>query len=425
MKSLLGTPLTLPCGAILANRIVKAATSEGLADSRNRATSRLATLYARWGQSGAGLLLSGNIQVDRGHLERPGNVVLDSDDGLDALSQVASAGRSGGSHFWAQLSHPGRQVSDLINPEPLSPSAVDIDLPRGLGFSFATPREMTGPEIAKTVAQFAAAAGRAKRAGFSGVQFHAAHGYLISQFLSPLSNTRADHWGGSLENRSRFLLAVLAAGREAVGAAFPIGIKLNASDFQKGGFSSAECIQLVSELNATSLDLIELSGGSLEQPKVVGITFKEEGVDGRRDSTIKREAYFLEFAAAVRAVASMPVLVTGGFRTASAMIAAIEDGELDLIGMARPFIADPTIAERLILGGVAVAPSPEASLSVAELMQWFNMQIERLADGQLPNPALGGSDAAAQFAALEQRKMCALMADRGQIQQLLPAVSGA
>ena len=275
----LSKPLDLPCGATLSNRICKAAMSEGLADANNHATPRLETLYRRWSNSGAGLLLSGNVQVDRWHLERPGNIVLDDESGMAALTAMAKAGTAGGAHFWLQLSHTGRQVSDAINPAPLAPSSVEIDVPRGLGFTFAPPKEMTEADIHKVIGQFAFSARQARVAGFTGVQLHAAHGYLLSQFLSPLSNRRTDQWGGSLENRSRFLLEVIAAVRSAVGPDFPIGIKLNSSDFQKGGFTNAECIQLVHILNDSTLDLLELSGGSLEQPKVVGLALKEEGED--------------------------------------------------------------------------------------------------------------------------------------------------
>ncbi len=267
MRDLLSQPLELPSGAVLPNRLVKAAMSEGLADADNHSTPRLETLYRRWATSGVGLLLSGNIQVDRRHLERPGNVVLDDESGLDALRALTEAGKSGGAHFWAQLSHTGRQVDSAINPEPLSPSNVEIDLPRGAGFSFAPPRPMSEAQIAEAIAQFGRSAALARRAGFTGVELHAAHGYLISQFLSPLSNRRTDRWGGSLENRARFLLAVIAAVRAAVGPDFPIGIKLNTSDFQKGGFTNAECLRLVERLNGSTLDLLELSGGSLEQPR--------------------------------------------------------------------------------------------------------------------------------------------------------------
>jgi 2,4-dienoyl-CoA reductase-like NADH-dependent reductase (Old Yellow Enzyme family) len=196
-----------------------AAMSEGLADPDNQATPRLEALYRRWANSGTGLLFSGNFQVDRWHLERPSNVVLDEETDLPALAAVAVAGKARGNQFWAQLSHTGRQVSDAINPAPLSPSSVEIEVPRGLGYTFAKPREMTEADIDHAIGQFAFAAEYAEGAGFTGVQLHAAHGYLISQFLSPLSNRRTDRWGGSLENRSRFLLAII----DAVGSDFPIG----------------------------------------------------------------------------------------------------------------------------------------------------------------------------------------------------------
>lgn len=413
MTNLLSKPLDLPCGARLSNRLCKAAMSEGLADANNHVTPRLVTLYRRWSESGAGLLLSGNVQVDRWHLERPGNVVLDDGSGLAALAALARAGTAGGAHFWLQLSHTGRQVESAINTAPLAPSCVEVDLPRALGFTFAPPREMTEADIEVVIDQFAFAARQARSAGFTGVQLHAAHGYLLSQFLSPLSNRRTDRWGGSLENRARLLLAVLAAVRSAVGHDFPLGIKLNASDFQKGGFTNADCLELVGLLNDSSLDLLELSGGSLEQPKVVGVSLKDEGEDGRRESTVKREAYFVEFAGAVRLAARMPVMVTGGFRTAAGMIAALEGGELDVVGLGRPLLADPLTPARLLAGEIERAPSPEASLNVFHLMGWFNVQIERLADGLDPELSLGGPEAVAEFKAIEQKVMAALLERRG------------
>jgi 2,4-dienoyl-CoA reductase-like NADH-dependent reductase (Old Yellow Enzyme family) len=408
----LARPIELPCGAVLANRLAKAAMSEGLADARNHSTPRLETLYRRWAGSGAGLLLSGNIQVDRWHLERPGNVVIEDAGGRIALVRLAQAGRSRGAHFWAQLSHTGRQVSSHLNPAPLSPSAVEIDVIRGAGFSFATPRPMTDAEIGRAIEQFAFAAGEAQAAGFTGVSLHAAHGYLISQFLSPLANRRTDRWGGSLENRSRFLLEVIAAVRAVVGPDFPIGAKLNASDFQKGGFTNAECVELVKVLNTAGLDLLELSGGSLEQPKVVGIAIKDEGEDGPRPSMVAREAYFVAFAGAVRAVARMPVMVTGGFRTAAGMVEALEKGELDVVGLGRPLIADPDAPHRLLAGEIDKLPAPEASLNLFHLLPWNNMQIERLADGLDPDLTLSGEAAAEAFKDLEGRYMTALLQHR-------------
>jgi 2,4-dienoyl-CoA reductase-like NADH-dependent reductase (Old Yellow Enzyme family) len=412
MTSTLAAPLALPCGAVLPNRICKAAMSEGLADAENHSTPHLEVLYRRWAHSGAGLLLSGNVQVDRMHLERPLNLVLDDDQGMEQLKALAKAGTEGGAHFWLQLSHTGRQVSELINPAPLAPSCVQVDVPRALG-TFAPPREMTETDIAKAVAQFTFAAQKTQEAGFTGVELHAAHGYLLSQFLSPLTNRRTDRWGGSLENRSRLLLNTIASIRAAVGPAFPIGIKLNSSDFQKGGFTHAECLELVKLLNHSTLDLLELSGGSLEQPKPFGVTFKDEGEDAPRASTVKREAYFVEFAGAVRKVATMPVMVTGNFRTVSGMTAALEAGELDIIGLGQPMICDPSTPMKVIRGEVDRIVDIGKTLNPFHLLGWLNYQIERLADGLDPDLKLSGEEAAERFAEIEEKNMSALLERRG------------
>ena len=412
MTNPLSQPIDLPSGARLSNRLVKAAMSEGIGDVNNHSTPRLETLYRRWARSGAGLLLSGNIQIDRSHLERPLNVVVEEDGGFTELQALAEAGKSGGAHFWAQISHTGRQVMGEINPEPLAPSAVEVEVIRGTGKLFAPPREITPSEIENVISRFAFAARRVREAGFTGVQLHAAHGYLISQFLNPRTNKRTDKWGGSLENRARFLIDVLAAVREAVGPDFPVAIKLNASDFQKGGFTNAECIEVVRMLNDTTLDLIELSGGSLEQPKVMNVTTQDEGEDKPRESTIKREAYFVDFAARIRAVASMPIMVTGGFRTGSAMIEALERGDLDLIGIGRPMTADPDFPKKLLSGEIEGAPQDKPSSVLIDTLSWSNIQIERMADGHEPDLTLVPAQATEQFFAIESGNTAALLEHR-------------
>ena len=397
----LDRPLVLPSGATLPNRLAKAAMSEGLADAANHSTTRLDALYRRWAGSGAGLLLTGNIQVDRRHLERPNNVVIDDESGRAQLARLAEAGRSQGAHFWAQLSHTGRQVSSEINGAPLSASDVDVDIIREAGLHFAKPKPMTEAEIRHAIAQFAFAAAEVQRAGFTGVSLHAAHGYLISQFLSPLANRRDDDWGGSLQNRSRFLIEVIAAVRNAVGPRFPVGIKLNASDFQKGGFTNAECLELVDTLNEVGLDLLELSGGSLEQPKVVGVALTDEGEDGAQAGIVTREGYFIAFAGAVREVAAMPVMVTGGFRSTAGMVDALDGGDLDVVGVGRPLITDPEAARRLLAGELDHLPTP--TLHVLHIQPWHNMQLERLGDGLEPDPGLTGEAAVCAFVELEPR----------------------
>ena len=264
-------PLTLPCGGVLSNRLCKAAMTEGLAGADGIPGAALNRLYGIWSDGGAGLLLSGNVQIDRDHLERPGNVVVDAepdDSTRTALRAWAEAGTRAGNHFWAQISHAGRQCQKIINPHPKAPSAVKLGLPGG---QFGEPVAMTAEDIAGVVTGFARCARVLKEAGFTGVQLHSAHGYLLSQFLSPRSNQRTDQWGGSLENRARLLLDSVAAVRTAVGPEFPIGVKLNSADFQRGGFDFTESLQVAKWLEAAGVDLLEISGGTYEQPRLLNV----------------------------------------------------------------------------------------------------------------------------------------------------------
>ncbi len=362
---MLESSLTLPSGQKLKNRIAKAAMTEGLSDAENRATVRLETLYRRWGAGGAGLLISGNIMVDRRYLERPGNVVFDgpqSDDQIARLRAWTGAAREGGANIWAQLSHAGRQTPKIINAEPVAPSAVPIDLPGG---QFAPPRALAVHEIEDIVARFANAASIAKQAGFTGVQVHSAHGYLVSEFLNPRANTRDDEWGGSLENRARLLLRIVEAVRAQVGSGFTVSVKLNSSDFQKGGFAPGESIQVARWLEGAGVDLIEVSGGSYEQPAMMDMDGMEARYEEeKRESTRAREAYFLVYAEEMRAAVKTPLMVTGGFRTRAGMEAALASGACDVIGMARPLCVDPNIPAKLLTGAADTAPSYEKSLRV-------------------------------------------------------------
>src|SRR6202140_3129841 len=258
--------LTLPNGTALPNRIAKAAMEENMANAEHAPSAALLQLYRVWADGGAGLILTGNVMIDRRAMTGPGGVVLEDPSQLQAFRNWARIGRAKGAQFWLQLNHPGRQMMKNLGQETWAPSAVPLDLGKHSKM-FATPKAMTEQDVHEVIARFVNAARLGEQAGFSGVQIYAAHGFLISQFLSPLTNRRTDRWGGSLGIRARLLLEVITAVRRAVGPRFPIGIKLNASDFQKGGFTHAECIELVKLLNRVGLDLLELSGGSLEQPK--------------------------------------------------------------------------------------------------------------------------------------------------------------
>ncbi|MEW6168215.1 MAG: NADH:flavin oxidoreductase/NADH oxidase family protein [Pseudomonadota bacterium] len=397
MSDLLSQPLPLPCGAVLPNRLCKAAMTEGLADAWLRATERHVRLYRRWSEGGAGLLLTGNVMIDRRVLERPGNVAIDRNGGFAQLQAWARAGTVAGNQLWMQLSHAGRQSPRYVTGEPLGPSAVQLEM---LG-NYARPRALREDEILDFIQRFARAAVTAREAGFTGVQIHAAHGYLLSAWLSPVTNRRDDAWGGSIENRARFLIETLRATRTAVGADFPISVKLNSDDFRKNGFSHAECLRVVELLNGESVDLLEISGGTYEQPRLLGFAGRRESAEPQRQSTIAREAYFLDYAAKIRTVAKMPLMVTGGFRTRSGMEAALQEGACDVIGLGRPLCTDPDFPKRLLARETDEAPryektvklgasrwlsaaSPVFFIKIVNVLGqqgWYYQQLFRLADG--------------------------------------------
>ncbi|TDF37462.1 NADH:flavin oxidoreductase/NADH oxidase family protein [Alteromonadaceae bacterium M269] len=341
MTSPLAQTLTLPCGVILPNRLAKSAMTEGLADKFDRPTRRHNQLYRTWSEGGTGLHITGNVMIDKRYLERAGNVVLEDDKYLELFKHWAEEGTAGGNQLWVQLNHPGRQCPRLINSKPLSPSDVQLDI---LG-NFGKPKAMTEEDIQEVIQRFARSAALVKQAGFTGVQIHCAHGYLLSQFLSPKINQRTDEWGGSLENRARIIREIIREVRSAVGDDFPISVKLNSADFQKGGFSLEDCIQVSQWLGEDSVDLLEISGGNYEQLSLMGVEPTEV-----RESTRKREAYFIEYAEKIKASANIPIMVTGGFRSRDVMENAIEKGETDVIGLARPLCTQPNCSSKFIKG---------------------------------------------------------------------------
>ena len=358
------THLTLPCGAQIPNRLCKAAMTEGLASPQGEPTEALERLYGIWSDGGAGLLLSGNVQIDGDHLERPGNVIIDSEPSeamQGALGRWAAAGTRSGNHFWAQISHAGRQCQKIVNPQPKAPSAVKLGLPGG---QFGEPQPMTEEDIEAVITGFARCAKVVIDAGFTGVQLHAAHGYLLSQFLSPRSNQRQDQWGGSLENRARLLLASVSRVRAAVGPNVPISVKLNSADFQRGGFDFDESLQVAKWLEQASVDLIEISGGTYEQPRLLNLDgmepVEEQSIAA---STRAREAYFVDFAEAMHKEVSIPLMVTGGLRRLDAMKLALESGAADMIGIGRPMCVI-TDAPAQLLSGVKELPRFEDTLSL-------------------------------------------------------------
>jgi 2,4-dienoyl-CoA reductase-like NADH-dependent reductase (Old Yellow Enzyme family) len=381
-----GAPFTLANGAVLKNRVAKAAMSEQLADGRHDPTVKLERLYRTWAENEIGLLISGNVMIDRGHLGEAKNVVLDDDSDVQAFRRWTAAGRAHGTHFWAQLNHPGKQTPKFLTKEPVAPSAIALG--GGLEQTFNTPRALTEAEIQAVIGKFARCAQLAKEVGFTGVQIHGAHGYLVSQFLSPLHNQRTDRWGGSPENRLRFVVEVYRAIRAAVGAGFPVGIKLNSADFQKGGFSEEESMAVVQALAREGIDMVEISGGTYESPAMVGAPKQPV-----KASTQQREAYFLAYAEKVRKLVATPLMVTGGFRSSAGVEAALAGGATDFIGLARPLAVEPGLASRLINdpGYRIDMKMPTTGSKLVDQMTflaitWYEHQLARIGNGKAPLP---------------------------------------
>ncbi|MBE1576094.1 NADH:flavin oxidoreductase/NADH oxidase family protein [Amycolatopsis roodepoortensis] len=383
-RELLAEPLKLRCGAILPNRLAKAALSEQLGDRRNRPTAELTELYRTWSRGGAGTLITGNVMVDPTALGEPRNVAVPREPDATAFEPWARSADGTESRVWVQLNHPGRQSPRFLSRQPVAPSAVPFG-DRGIRSVFATPRALTVGEIEAIIDRFGVAARTVLDAGFAGIQIHGAHGYLVSQFLSPLTNRRTDGWGGDALRRRRFLLEVVARVRAEVGDSVPIAVKLNSADFQRGGFSEEESLEVVRELGEAGIDLLEVSGGTYEKAAMMG---------SAKASTLSREAYFLDYAAKARQVSDVALMVTGGFTSAQGMAEALRSGALDVIGLGRPLIVDPALPGRLLDGEDVRArrTAPKTGLRLADSLleiQWHTQQMHRVAAGKPVDPRLG------------------------------------
>ncbi len=397
---MLGEAFALPSGARFKNRVAKAAMTEGLAGRDGVPNDDHVRLYRRWAAGGIGLSITGNVQIDRAHLERPGNVICDgplTGGATAAWARWAAAATEHDTQAWVQISHAGRQTQKIVNAHPKAPSAVVLGLPGG---QFGVPVPLTDAEILALIARFAQVAVTARAAGFGGVQIHAAHGYLISQFLSPLANLRTDAWGGSLENRARFLVETVKAVRAAVGDDFGVGVKLNSADFQKGGFGFDDCIIVAGWLKDLGVDLLEISGGTYEQPAMMDFAGMTPPEQPKQASSRAREAYFVDLAKALMLGRTPPLLVTGGFRTLAGMEAALDTG-IAMVGIARPLCATPECVAEILAGHSDELPRPEQALRVgpgwlgpnspSKLVRavngfaaqaWYYQQLRRVAAGE-------------------------------------------
>ncbi|MFB6835775.1 NADH:flavin oxidoreductase/NADH oxidase family protein [Streptomyces sp. NPDC056361] len=381
MTSELFSPLTLRSGGVLKNRIAKAAMEENMADDRQLPDRRLLSLYRRWAAGGTGLLITGNVMVHAEALTGPAGVVLDEHAPLHPFSEWAKAGKFGGGAIWMQINHPGRQVTADMPGVVWGPTDIGVNLGKHSG-RFGKPTAMTAQQIQETVARYAVTARRAEEAGFDGVEIHAAHGYLLSQFLSPLVNKRTDRWGGSLENRARMLLDIVRAVRASVSPSFAVAVKLNSADFQRGGFDADDARQVIETLEPLGVDMVELSGGSYESPAMTG-----RPAD---DRTQAREAYFLDLARDLVRTSPLPLMLTGGI-TRRVTAERVLDSGVSVLGMGTALAVTPDLPELWRRGREAdrtmrpVTWSDKALASAAGMAQ-VRHQMRRLARGRATKP---------------------------------------
>lgn len=381
MTSPVFSPFILPCGITLPNRLAKAAMEENMADVGQIPGPTLLRLYTSWANGGTGLLITGNVMVDGRAMTGPGGVVLDRHSDIAPFKAWARAAKQNNTRVFMQLNHPGRQVYASMGGDVLSPSDVSIDLGKH-SHLFSKPRAMTQQDIDQLIQRFADSAIKSEQAGFDGVQIHAAHGYLISQFLSPLTNKREDEYGGSIENRMRLLIAVIKAIRAQVAPTFAVTVKINSADFQRGGFDADDAKVVVLAMNELAVDLVELSGGSYESPAMQGNT-----ADGR---TLQREAYFLDFAKEIAQVAKMPVMTTGGVRRLAIAEEVLAQG-IDIVGMGTALAMNPALPNDWKKDGSLSAHNPmvqwkDKTLSAVATMAVIKCQLQHMGKAKPPKP---------------------------------------
>lgn len=379
-ENLLFTPITLPNGTTIKNRFFKSAMSEGMGTKNFQPKKNIATLYKRWAEGGTGLIITGNIMIDPKGTAEPGNIVFDKNSNMEILKDWAKQGQQHGAKVMVQLNHPGKQAPKTIAKETVAPSAVPLG--NGLNKLFSTPRALTTSKVEELVQKFITSAKVAKEAGFSGIQIHAAHGYLISQFLSPHDNRRTDKYGGSLENRMRFLKEIYLGMREELGKDFPIGIKINSTDFKEDGLTEDDSLETIVELANLGLDFVEISGGTYERPAMMGAT-----------STSSNKVFFAEYSKKLKQKVNIPVIVTGGIRSINAMNTLLNDNTTDFIGIARPLTIDPNIPNKIKQGTYTIVETTRVSTGVKKLdkifgsllgIVYYQVLMQNIAKGKEP-----------------------------------------
>lgn len=351
---LLQNKLELPCGATLRNRLAKSPMSDSLGDGEGNPTEAQIRLYEKWAEGGVALSFIGEVQGDPRFPEKPGNLVLGANSNHEQLELFTSRVVIESAHLWTQIGHAGA-LSYLPISQPKGPSALDIE-----GLQCAG---MSTDDIQELPLMYARTALLAKNAGFSGVHIHAGHGFLLSQFLSPLFNHRNDGYGGSIKARSRIVLEVIKEVRHAVGLSFPIGIRINSTDQLKGGLTEADALEVVRLLDQTSIDLIDISGGTY-------FPGAKESSDGS-----SKGPYFLDFARLAKGVTNIPLMLTGGFKKRDQAINAVASGVVDVVGLGRAMILNPRIANTWLKGKGSDPEFPRFRQAIpGGMTAWYTMR---------------------------------------------------
>ncbi len=353
--------MELPCGIVLKNRLVKAAMSDSLGDGAGNPTEEQIELYRRWSAGGSALSLIGEVQVDHRYPEKPGNLVLGPGADVAPLARLADVGSADGAMVWPQLGHAGA-LAHLPISRPAGPSALDIE---GLQCD-----ALTRSDVEALPSVYASAAAQARAAGFGGVELHAGHGFLLSQFLSPLFNHRSDRFGGTIEARCQLLVDIVRRVRVEVGPQFAIAVKINSSDQLEGGLTEDDAIVAISLLGNEAVDLIDISGGTY--------------FPGAPASSDRRTSgpYFLDFARRARTVTDVPLMLTGGFKTRREAADAVSSGATDVVGLARAMALDPDLPAKWCDpdGGDPEFPRFD-SPPVGGITAWFTMRLTAIGNG--------------------------------------------
>lgn len=384
-KDLLAQPLDLPCGVRLKNRLIKSAMSDSLGDGRGNATEAQMRLYERWAEGGVSLSLIGEVQTTPHYPEKPGNLVLGPDADRAALQELSKRGSANGAHIWPQLGHAGALAHGPVS-NPKGPSPLDLDGLHCEGLSLEEIHDLPG--------RFAQAASLAQEVGFGGILIHAGHGFLFSQFLSPLFNHRKDGYGGSVDERFRIIGEVIDAVRQAVGPTYPIGIKINSTDKLEGGLTTNDALQVVRLIDGTSVDLIDISGGTYFP-----------GAAASSDGASRAGPYFADFAKQAKQITSIPIILTGGFETRDQAVAALQNGSADAISLARSMVLNPSLANSWLseAGG-----DPEFPRFVSQprggVTAWYSMRLTALGQDSEHKFDLSASDALEAYQARDAKR---------------------